>query len=132
MSTRTLELILNENPQLLMIGGPPLYLARFRVDDLQIQLGLKNLEKIVEAVPTVIVEHHILRDENWLEKTKRVFDKSRETECKILTAAEYLGVESSFLESRRKRLFAEDPPSKEFMKWMNESLEVKKRVKPPI
>jgi hypothetical protein len=132
MSTRTLELILNENPHLLMIGGPPLYLAKFRVNDLQIQLGLKNLEKIVGAVPTVIVGHHILRDENWLEKTKTVFDKSRETGCEILTAAEYLGVENSFLESKRKRLFAEDPPSKEFMKWMNESLEAKKRVKPPI
>jgi hypothetical protein len=132
MSTRTLELIINEKPQLLMIGGPPLYLARFRVDDLQIQLGLKNLEKIVETVPKVILEHHILRDENWLEKTKTVFEKSHETGCKILTAADYLEEENSFLESKRKRLFAEEPPSKEFMKWMNESLEAKKRVKPPI
>ncbi len=132
MSTRTLELILNENPQLLMIGGPPLYLARFRVDDLQIQLGLKNLEKIVEAVPIVIFEHHVLRDENWLEKTKMVFEESRKTGCKILTAAEYLGEENSFLESSRKRLFAEEPPSREFMKWMNESAEAKKHVKPPI
>lgn len=132
MSTRTLELIINEKPQLLMIGGPPLYLAKFRVNDLQIQLGLKNLEKIIEAVPIVIVEHHVLRDENWLEKTKTVFDKSRETGCKILTAAEYLGEENSFLESKRKRLFSEEPPSKEFMKWMNESAEAKKRVKPPI
>jgi predicted metallo-beta-lactamase superfamily hydrolase len=132
MSAHTLEIILEEEPQLIMIGGPPLYLANFRVDEEYIQAGLRNLEKVVESVPCVIVEHHILRDENWREKTKDVFSKACEDECKVLTAAEFLGEENSFLEALRKRLFVENSPSKEFERWMRGSIEARKHVKPPI
>ena len=132
MPAQTLEIIMREKPQLIMIGGPPSYLAGFGVDEEQIQMGLKNLEKIVETVPCTILEHHILRDENWRRKTKNVFDKASKAGCEILTAAEFLGKQNSFLEATRKRLFVENPPSKEFEKWMRESIDMKKHVKPPI
>jgi predicted metallo-beta-lactamase superfamily hydrolase len=132
ISTRTFKLLLEESPSLLMIGGPPLYLAGFKVDNEQIQIGLKNLEKIVRAVPQVILEHHILRDENWFEKTGTVFEKSHEADCKISTAAEYLGEKNLFLESMRKTLFTAKPPSKEFEKWMRLKSEEQKHIKPPI
>ena len=131
MSTQTLGIIMREKPQLIMIGGPPSYLARFRVDEEQVRAGLKNLEKVVEAVPCTILEHHILRDENWCEKTKNVFDKANKAGYEMLTAAEFLGKENAFLEAIRKRLFVENPPSKEFEKWMRESINTKKHVKPP-
>jgi predicted metallo-beta-lactamase superfamily hydrolase len=132
MSMRTLKLILAEQPSVLMIGGPPTYLEGFKVDNEQIQVGLKNLGKIIDAIPQVILEHHILRDENWLEKTKSVLDKSRNADYGVLTAAEFLGKENLFLEAMRKKLFAEKPPSKEFEKWMHRSLMTKKHVKPII
>jgi predicted metallo-beta-lactamase superfamily hydrolase len=132
MSTQTLEIIGREKPQLIMIGGPPSYLARFRVDEEQVQAGLKNLEKVVETVSCTILEHHILRDENWREKTENVFDKANKAGHEILTAAEFLGKQNALLEAARKRLFVEDPPSKEFEKWMRESINVKKHVQPPI
>ncbi|MEM3627480.1 MAG: hypothetical protein QXZ25_05580, partial [Candidatus Bathyarchaeia archaeon] len=120
MSRRALEIILGEKPKLLLIGGPPLYLLKFRVDEEQIQLGMKNLEKVVESVPNIILEHHILRDENWLEKARAVL--ARPGIGRVLTAAEYLGKENLFLEARRKRLFDEEQPSREFDKWMHESM----------
>jgi len=132
MSTQTLETIDGERPQLIMIGGPPLYLARFRVNDELVQVGLRNLEKVIEAVPCTILEHHILRDENWREKTKNVFETAQTSGCKVLTAAEFLGKENTFLEAQRKRLFAESQPSKEFQKWMRENVSVKKHIRPPI
>jgi predicted metallo-beta-lactamase superfamily hydrolase len=49
-----------------------------------------------------------------------------------LTAAEYLGERNSFLEAMRKKLFVEEPPSKEFEKWMRENIKAKKKAKPPI
>jgi len=115
-----------------MIGGPPLYLSRFRVDEEQVRVGLKNLERVVESVPCTILEHHILRDEDWRIKAKGVFDKARQMEHKVVTAAEFLGIENSFLEAYRKRLFVENQPSREFEKWMNKGLEAKKHAKPPI
>jgi len=132
MSAHTLEIINEEKPQLMMMGGPPLYLSKFKVDEEQVQAGLKNLEKVVKAIPCIILEHHILRDENWREKTKNVFDTAHKAGCRILTAAEFLGRENAFLEALRKRLFIENPPSKDFEKWMRESIRTKKNVMPPI
>jgi predicted metallo-beta-lactamase superfamily hydrolase len=132
IARRTLEIIIEEKPQLLMIGGPPLYLSGFKVDENQIQAGLENFEKIVETVPHVILDHHVLRDENWREKTNRVFDTAKKAGCRILTAAEFLDKEDVFLEAKRKRLFVENPPSREFEKWTRESFDVKQHVKPPF
>jgi len=132
MSTQTLEMIIKEKPQLVMIGGPPLYLARFKVDEEEAQAGLRNLGEVVEAVPCTILEHHILRDENWREKTKNVLEIAHKAGCKVLTAAEFLGRENAFLEAMRKMLFIEDPPSREFEKWMHGSMKTKRHAKPPI
>ncbi len=43
-----------------------------------------------------------------------------------------LGKENTFLEANRRKLFAENPPSEEFEKWMSLSGETQKHVKPPV
>jgi predicted metallo-beta-lactamase superfamily hydrolase len=132
MSTHTLELIKAAKPQLIMVGGPPFYLGGFKVAEAQLQLGLKNLVAVVETVPLTILEHHALRDESWQQRTKQVYDTAVETGHKVMTGAEFVGHENNFLESKRKMLYAENPPSKEFKRWMRESLTEKSHTKPPI
>src|SRR5208337_1697958 len=114
MSTSTLEMVLHEKPQLLMVGGPPLYLASFKISQEQAQKGLTGLRKIVEAVPHVILEHHLLRDENWREKTTDVFHNAYKSGHTLQTAAEFVGTQNAFLEATRKKLFKENPPPKDF------------------
>jgi len=132
MCSHTLELILKEKPQTLIIGGPPLYLSGFRVKEEHIQKGLKNLEKIVGTVPYTILEHHILRDKDWREKAQHVFAKADECGHEISTAAESLGKKNVLLEAVRKRLFIEKPPSTEFEKWMRKNKATMRHVRPPI
>jgi len=132
MSTRTLELIKQAKPQVIMLGGPPFYLGGFKVSDSQLQLGLKNLTSIVEAVRTTILEHHALRDESWRQKTAQAYAKASEVGHKVMTAAEFAGHENNFLESKRKTLYIENPPPKEFEKWMREGLTEKSSTKPPL
>jgi predicted metallo-beta-lactamase superfamily hydrolase len=132
ISLKTLQMILNERPQLIMLGGPPTYLVGFKTDEEQVQTALGNLKKIVEHVPTTILEHHFLRDENWKDRSADVFYQAYKSEHTLLTAAEFLGRQNSFLESSRKKLFTEDPPSLEFQKWMKISIETRKRHKPPV
>jgi len=132
ISLTTLKLILKEKPQVLMIGGPPSYLAQFKVADQEIQVGLRNLVEIVKNVPCTILEHHLLRDEHWKLCAQRVFESASFSGHRVLTAAEFLGKPSLFLESRRKRLFVEDSPSMEFEKWMKQSVDAQKRAKPPV
>jgi predicted metallo-beta-lactamase superfamily hydrolase len=131
MSTRTAELILAAKPVVIMLGGPPLYLAGFRVEEAQLELGIRNLERIAEAVPTVVLEHHALRDEAWRPKLESVFQKAQAAGHKVMTAAEYAGKENVFLEAKRKQLFLEHPVSEEFTQWLK-TLNGKKIAKPPI
>jgi predicted metallo-beta-lactamase superfamily hydrolase len=131
MSIHTTELILAAKPDLLMLGGPPLYLAGFRVELAQIEQGLRNLTQLVEAVPMVILEHHTLRDEFWDSKLEAVFVKAQKSRHNIMTAAEYVGQENVFLESKRRQLFDDHPLSDEFKQWMK-TLAGKKIAKPPI
>ncbi|HLE74963.1 MAG TPA: hypothetical protein VI864_02835 [Candidatus Bathyarchaeia archaeon] len=132
MSTHTLELIKQAKPQVVMIGGPPFYLGGFKVDEAQLQMGLRNLASVVETVPLTILEHHALRDEAWQQRIKQVYDVALKTGHTVMTAAEFAGKENAFLESRRKRLYMDYPPSKEFKKWMHEGLTAKSTTKPPI
>jgi predicted metallo-beta-lactamase superfamily hydrolase len=130
--TPTLNKILTENPQLVLIGGPPTYLAGFRVKDEHIETGIQNLKTLVENVPTTILEHHILRDENWRNRSQPIFDAATKVGHKVLTAAEFSGTKNNLLEFRRRQLFETEPPSSDFQKWMRLPLQKRKLQKPPI
>ena len=132
MSTHTLELIKAAKPQAIMIGGPPFYLGGFKVAEAQLEMGLRNLAGVVETVPLTILEHHALRDESWQQKTKQAYDAALKAGHTVMTAAEFAGQENAFLESKRKRLYVDYPPSKEFEKWMRGGLTAKSTAKPPI
>lgn len=128
----TLQIILEEKPQVLMIGGPPLYLAGFRVKQREISRAIRNLEVIVSRLPMVILEHHLLRDLEWQKRIKGVFEVAEKVKHKVLTAAKFLGKKERLLEASRRQLYKEYPPSKEFERWIKLSDVKKKRCKPPI
>jgi len=83
-------------------------------------------------VPTTVLGHHILRDEQWRSHVKPVFDVATENGNKVLTAAEYLGKDNNFLEYHRREFFEMEPPSSEFRKWLKMPLPRRKLEKPPI
>ena len=131
MHSATVKTILNEKPSLIIIGGPPTYLIGL-VDEESIQTGLQNLEKIAQNVPTTILEHHLLRQENWRETAKPVFEAANAVEHSVLTAAEFLKRENTLLESKRKQLYETEPPDKEFMKWTRMPMPKLQNTPPPL
>ncbi len=131
MSSRTLELILKVKTTVIMLGGPPFYLGGFQVEAAQLEQGLRNLEIVVQSVPLVIVEHHALRDDLWKQKISQVYQQASTVGHRVMTAAEYAGNENVFLESKRKQLYRDFPPSPEFKAWMK-TLNDKKIAKPPL
>jgi len=132
MCKETLKIILEEKPQVLMMGGPPLYLAGFRVKAEEIRKAFENMKVIVSELPMVILEHHMLRDAEWREKITEVLEAADKAGHRVLTAAEFLGRKNLLLEAHRKQLYAEFPPSREFKRWMKLSDVRKRRTKPPI
>jgi predicted metallo-beta-lactamase superfamily hydrolase len=128
----SMKMIINEKPQLLIIGGPPLYLAGFRVEETQINEAIEHLKQLVTAVPFTILEHHLLRAENWREQSKTIFETAQKTGHTVVSAAEFLEKEDNLLEARRKQLFDTEPPGERFMRWSKTSMPSRKFVRPPI
>ena len=132
MHDPTLKTILAEKPQLIIIGGPPLYLAGLHVSEEDVQHGMRNLEEVAKSVPTTILEHHVLREERWRELTQPVFDTALRAGHAVVTAAEFAGEENKLLEFRRRQLYEKEPPGPEFRKWMKLPILKRKKVKPPV
>jgi predicted metallo-beta-lactamase superfamily hydrolase len=131
MHTATLKTILNEDPSVIIVGGPPAYLIGL-VDEESIQIGITNLAKIAENVPTTVLEHHLLRQENWREIAKPVSEAANAVEHSVLTAAEFLKRENALLESKRKQLYETEPPENEFMKWARLPMPKLQNTPPPL
>lgn len=132
MAETTVKMILEEDPQLVIIGGPPLYLEGTKVATNEIRRALENLSTIIKTVPHTVLEHHILRDKNWQEKATGVFYAAYETGHTVQTAAEYLGQKNRFLEANRKELYHVDPPAKDFEAWMRLEENAQRLTKPPL
>ncbi len=131
MVTETAETLLKWKPSLTYIGGPPTYLSNYRVKGDAISKAFENLTRIVENVPTVIVDHHLLREGVLNKDFERISALSKDIGHRFLTAAEFLGLENSFLESKRKDLYEKSHPSTEFMAWTRLSEDRRMRTVPP-
>ena len=132
MSKETLRLILKDKPSILVLGGPPIYLKGVRVQGSSIERGIMNAAKIAKTVPTVILEHHILRSENWKAEAGPVLEAANEADNMVVTAAGYLNQPALILEARRQDLYTEEKPSPEFVKWMELPRDKRQLKSPPI
>ncbi len=92
---------------LLVISGPPTYFAGYKVSRESVEAGIRNLEKLaIEARPrTLIVDHHLLRDLGYERVLAPIRERAEPLGVRVVTAAEYMGVEPRLLEARRKELW---------------------------
>jgi hypothetical protein len=132
MSEETTKMILQEKPDFLVLGGPPTYLEGVRVGQASIRAGIENAARIASRTPIVLFEHHILRSEEWREHSKPVYDAASSAEHSVMTAAEYLKRPIMLLESQRERLYEEEAPSPEFVKWTELHREKRRLQNPPV
>jgi predicted metallo-beta-lactamase superfamily hydrolase len=132
LDASTLQLIVNEQPSLVILGGPPLYLADTRVDKQVLLQGLRNMETLAQAVPLTIIEHHLLRDAAWRAWAQPALDAAQNSGHRMETAAEFLNRDERLLEAQRKWLFETDPPSAEFERWAKLAGEKQRVAKPPL
>ncbi|MEM1537300.1 MAG: hypothetical protein QXK12_05390 [Candidatus Nezhaarchaeales archaeon] len=128
----TLKLILGERPTMAIIGGPPTYLGALKASSVVVKKAVKNLAKLANTIPILIVDHHLLRDEAYLTILSDVKVKAKNSYHEVLNAAEYMGVEVKALESRRKELYEKEPPSSEFIKWTRLRGDKRRKTPPPL
>ncbi|MDO8869160.1 MAG: MBL fold metallo-hydrolase [Methanobacteriaceae archaeon] len=102
ISDMALEYILNENPDRIILSGPPLYLLGYALSDEDITKARANLEKICQKIPHVVVDHHLLRTKKGLEF---INDINEMENVDVMPASCILQKKPLLLESERKTLY---------------------------
>jgi predicted metallo-beta-lactamase superfamily hydrolase len=125
-------MILKDQPDFVVLGGPPAYLEGVKVDKATVRKGLDNAGKLAGKVAALILEHHLLRSEDWRTRAANVFDMGKRMNHVVTTAAEYSGMEPQLLEAIRPRLYEEEPPSEEFLRWSKLKREKQRTQLPPV
>ena len=129
-SKDTLSYILSTEPDMAIIGGPPLYLNQFSVSE--VNSAFYSLSLLTRSIPTLVVDHHNMRGGDWETWSSPLHKICSESGNKLLSMAELSGKEEQCLESQRKQLYLDHPPSEEFMNWTCASEEYKVQNIPPI
>ena len=132
VAEKTLKIILDERPDLLVMGGPPTYLQGFRIGEEFFQTSLRNMEKIAQHVEKVVIDHHLLRDEGWHRFLEPVRTLAEKLGHRVLTAADILGIEPEPLECNRRELYEKEIPRKEFLNWTKLPRDKLNETAPPI
>ena len=91
-------------PSVLVASGPPLYLSRLSAEEER--RAWSHAEFLAGTVPTLVLDHHLLRSLEGLEWLERL---AGTTEHAVLSAAEYMGRDLLLLEARRGELYREFP-----------------------
>jgi len=97
---QTVSLILDLNPDILLAGGPPLYLSR--LSNRQIDQAWQNALTLARGIDLFILDHHLLRSTEgltWLENLSNAVGKP------ILCAADFMGKERTLMEAKRESLY---------------------------
>jgi hypothetical protein len=91
--------VIDENPSILIVDGPPTYLFGFMVNRINLDRCIENMCNIIHntSTQTIIYDHHLLRDRRYKERTAKVWDIAREEGKHVVTAAEQLGREPFIL-----------------------------------
>ncbi len=103
---KALEWFVKKNPDFAILDGYPTIFVGWRMKASNFEKSKSHLKKALDKtkVKTIILEHHILRDIHYKEKMKDVFDMAKKLRKKILSAAEYYGLENFFLEAWRREI----------------------------
>jgi len=95
-------------PNTLIIDGPLTYMLGYALTEETLNSALDNMEKMMkEGLDTMIVDHHLVRDQNYRQVIDKLKRQVGEIGGRIMTAAEFLQVEENPLEARRRELFKE-------------------------
>lgn len=104
LDDRTVSRILDWQPDIVLAGGPPLYLSR--LSETQVASAWRNALRLARGVGSLVVDHHLLRSCEgliWLEKLSAAAGRP------VLCAADFMGRDRALLEAERESLYRRFP-----------------------
>lgn len=132
MIPETTDWILQRNPQLLILAGPPTYLSPERVSPSLITEAANNLQRLVVKIPTVILDHHLQRDPCWRDWLAPIQKISRDVGHRLITVADAMGVPEQLLETQRSELYVAEPTSHTYEAWVKTITRGFTTTQPPL
>ncbi len=104
-----LDFILKHKPQTVFLDGPLSYLL-YIFGNQALGASIQNMINVLEAgVETLVVDHHFLRDAQYLYKLQPVLRAAEKKKARVITAAEFAGKKPNPLETMRKQLYEKWP-----------------------
>jgi predicted metallo-beta-lactamase superfamily hydrolase len=107
LNGEAVSLILDWHPNIVLVGGPPLYLSW--LSSKRRKVAWENAQQLARHVDTVILDHHLLRCEEGLSWLDRL---SSETGHRVICAADFMERPRCLLEARREQLYEQMPVPK--------------------
>ena len=96
--------ILAWEPDMVLVGGPPLYLSR--LSDELVRKAWENAVRLSVASETLILDHHIMRNHEGIDWLDRLTDRTGKP---VLCAADFMGTPRLMLEADRRLLYEKFP-----------------------
>lgn len=89
------EWIISENPDIIFMDGPSTYLLGYMLNKTNLNRIIDNVTKIVKNVDfeLMIYDHHLPRDKKFRKRMQIFFDRVEEMGKRVMTAAEWFGME---------------------------------------
>jgi len=101
------DYIIQEEPSIIIMDGPPSYFLGWRFSQENLEKAEKNLIEIMNKLDCrLILDHHLLRDLKYKERLHELYSLYGD---RIMTFAEYNGLENNLLEAKRKELWEKYP-----------------------
>ena len=100
LDDETVSRIIYWKPDIVLAGGPPIYLSRLSED--QIRSACHNAERLCQAIDRVILDHHLMRSHEGLEWLKQLSSKTGKP---VMCAADFMNKPRLLLEADRERLY---------------------------
>jgi uncharacterized protein len=100
----TVDLVREWQPDILLAGGPPLYLGQ--LSSKLRNRAWQNAVRLAGSVDILILDHHLMRSLEGLQWLDRL---SSESGRRVLCAADFMGAPRRLLEAQRKMLYEKTP-----------------------
>ena len=104
LNNESVSQIVSWKPDVVLASGPPLYLSILSKD--QIRKAWYNASRLSEKVDTLIIDHHLLRDDTGIQWLRKLSSKSNKN---ILCGADFMNKPRMLLEAQRKHLYEQMP-----------------------
>ncbi len=88
------SLIISENPEILVLDGPPTYTLGYMLNNINLNRAVKNAVRIIEEtsrLELLFYDHHLTREPLFRKRTLPVWEAGAKENVRVETVAEYYG-----------------------------------------